>query len=42
MKLEKNNKGKKKIIVQESFQMFAISYLYLIAFEYVLRAIESF
>ena len=38
----KKIKGKKKIIVQESCQMFKILYLYLIAFEYVLIAKNLF
>ena len=37
----KKIKGKKKIIVQESCQLFVVLYLYLIAFEYVLIAKES-
>ena len=37
----KKIKGKKKIIVQESCQMFLILYLYFIAFEYVLIAKEK-
>ena len=42
MKLVEKIKGKKKIIVQESCQMFVILYLYFIAFEYVLKAKEPF
>ena len=42
MKLvEKKIKGKKKIIVQESCQLFVVLYLYLVAFEHVLIAKES-